>query len=271
MPVAVREARDEKNDGLNANKESMHVNAPCCIGTSGWVYPHWRGVFYPPALPQSRWHHHYAKHFDTVEINYSFYRLPSPEAFDRWREQAPSGFVYAVKANRFITHVKRLKDAAEPLERFLTCARRLGDKLGPVLWQLPPRWRANPERLEAFTALLPADLTHVFEFRDARWFIQPVRDILERFGLTFCVFDMRGLSCPAWVTSDVVYLRFHGAEAVYGGRYGHDGLQPWADRIREWLAEGRTVYAYFNNDAFGNAVDDAQTLQTLIADGVFPP
>lgn len=240
------------------------MNPHCRIGTSGWVYPHWRGVFYPPDLPQSRWYVHYAGEFDTVEINYSFYRLPSEAAFDRWREQAPEGFIYAVKANRYITHIKRLKEAAEPLERFLARARRLGDKLGPILWQLPPNWRANPERLEAFAGLLPPDLTHAFEFRDPRWFIEPVRRILERHGLAFCIFHMPGLPCPTWVTGEVVYLRFHGSGTAYGGRYGRDGLRPWAARILEWLREGREVYAYFNNDAFGFAVKDAQELRGLL-------
>ena len=240
------------------------MNSRCRIGTSGWVYAHWRDVFCPPDLPQSRWYGHYVRHFGTVEINYSFYRLPSEEAFDRWREQAPEGFAYAVKANRHLTHVKRLKEAAESLERFLSRARRLGDKLGPILWQLPPRWRANPARLETLAALLPADLTHAFEFRDPSWFVQPVREILERLDLTFCIFDMPDLPCPVWVTSQVVYLRFHGSGVVYGGRYGRERLQPWADRIRRWLAEGRTVYAYFNNDAFGHAVEDAQAQRDLL-------
>jgi uncharacterized protein YecE (DUF72 family) len=244
----------------------MTMNPRCYIGASGWVYDHWRGVFYPPSLPQSNWYAHYAKHFDTVEINYSFYRLPSQKAFDDWRAQAPPGFVYAVKANRYLTHLKRLKDAAEPLERFLSRARRLGDKLGPILWQLPPKWRADPARLEAFAALLPTDLIHTFEFRDPRWFVPPVREILGRYGLSFCIFDMSGLACPAWVTGEAVYLRFHGSEAVYGGRYGQERLQPWADRIRGWLAECRAVYAYFNNDAFGFAIDDAGTLRGLLGE-----
>jgi uncharacterized protein YecE (DUF72 family) len=234
------------------------------IGTSGWVYDHWRGVFYPEDLPQADWYAHYAKHLHTVEINYSFYRLPSEEAFDRWREQAPPGFVYAVKANRYLTHVKRLKDAAEPLERFLSRARRLGDTLGPILWQLPPRWRADPERLEAFAALLPRDLLHAFEFRDPRWFVEPVQEILKCYKLSFCIFDMPGLDCPTWITGDAVYLRFHGSGAVYGGKYGRERLRPWAERIRTWLGEGRTVYAYFNNDAFGYALEDAQTLGDLL-------
>jgi uncharacterized protein YecE (DUF72 family) len=236
------------------------------IGTSGWVYPHWRDVFYPPGLAQSRWYAHYARVFDTVEINYAFYRLPSEAAFDHWQEQAPEGFVYAVKANRYITHLKRLKDVGEPLARFLTRAQRLGDKLGPILWQLPPRWRANPERLEAFAALLPPELIHAFEFRDPRWFVEPIRDILEQHGLAFCIFDMPGLACPTWVTGDVVYLRFHGSETVYGGRYGREALRPWADRIQAWLHEGRTLYAYFNNDAFGFAVEDARALKQLITE-----
>jgi uncharacterized protein YecE (DUF72 family) len=240
------------------------MNARCRIGTSGWAYAHWRDVFYPPDLPQSGWYGHYVRHFQTVEINYSFYRLPSEEAFDRWQEQAPEGFAYALKANRYLTHVKRLKEAAEPLERFLSRARRLGDKLGPTLWQLPPRWRANPARLGTFAALLPTDLTHAFEFRDPRWFVQPVREVLERFNLGFCIFDMPDLPCPIWVTSQVVYLRFHGSVVTYGGRYGQERLQPWADRIRRWLAEGCTVYACFNNDAFGHAVEDARTLRCLL-------
>ncbi len=241
------------------------VGRRCYIGTSGWVYRHWREVFYPPDLPQSRWYAHYARHFDTVEINYSFYRLPSETAFDRWQAQAPPGFIYALKANRYLTHVKRLKNAAEALERFLTRARRLKDALGPILWQLPPKWRVDPARLETFAAGLPLDLIHAFEFRDPRWFVPSVREILVRFGLSFCIFDMPDLPCPSWVTSDVVYLRFHGAGMVYAGRYGQAGLLVWVDRVRQWLVEGRTVYAYFNNDAFGHAVEDARTLRDLVA------
>lgn len=238
----------------------------CRIGTSGWVYPHWRGILYPPGLPQSGWYARYAEAFDTVEINYSFYRLPSEETFDRWREQAPEGFLYAVKASRYITHVKRLKGVEEPLARFLTRARRLGDHLGPILWQLPPNWNADPQRLERFAALLPADLVHAFEFRDPRWFIEPVRRTLERHNLAFCIFDMPGLPCPTWVTGAVVYLRFHGSSAIYGGWYGPDALRPWATPIRKWLDENYTVYVYFNNDACGYAVRDAQTLQHLIGE-----
>ena len=240
------------------------MNAHCYIGTSGWVYAHWRGVFYPPELPQARWYGHYSQHFETVEINYSFYRLPSEKTFDRWQAQAPAGFIYALKANRYLTHHKRLQDVTEPLERFLSRARRLGDKLGPMLWQLPPHWHADPARLESFAALLPADLVHAFEFRDPSWFTPAIREVLGRFGLGFCIFDMPGLACPLWVTGDIVYLRFHGSGQLYAGGYGAEGLRPWAERIQSWLVEGRSVYVYFNNDAHGQAVQDAQTLRNLL-------
>ena len=234
------------------------------IGTSGWVYPHWRGVFYPPRLAQARWFGHYAGHFDTVEINNTFYRLPSEQVFDRWREQAPQGFTYAVKASRYITHLRRLKDCAEPLERFLGRARRLGDRLGPILYQLPPRWRANPQRLAAFAALLPTDLCHVFEFRDPRWFVDPVRDVLTQHNLSFCIFDLPDVRCPRWVTGPIVYIRFHGSGTLYAGRYSREELATWAETIRQFLSAGHDVYVYFNNDAFAHAVINARELREFL-------
>jgi uncharacterized protein YecE (DUF72 family) len=236
------------------------------IGTSGWVYRHWQGIFYPQDLRQPNWYQYYASHFDTVEINYSFYRLPSKKAFEKWRQQAPKGFVYAVKANRYLTHMKRLKDVADPLERFLSHASLLEDKLGPILWQLPPKWQADPARLKTFAKLLPDTMIHAFEFRDPGWFIQPVRKILEQFGLTHCIFDMRNLRCPEWITSPTIYLRFHGSQYVYGGRYGREGLKPWADRVNRWLADGHMIYAYFNNDVLGYAIEDARTLRSLLTE-----
>jgi uncharacterized protein YecE (DUF72 family) len=236
----------------------------CRIGTSGWVYEHWEGRFYPQGLSQDEWLGFYQDHFETVEINNSFYRLPSESAFDQWCERAREGFRYALKANRYITHMKKLKDPADPVALFLKRARRLKEHLGPVLWQLPPRWHANPDRLEAFAQVLPDDLTHVFEFRDPDWFQDPIREILERHGLSFCIFSMTGLDCPKWVTSNVVYLRFHGIDGQYQGKYGEQQLAPWAERIRDWLLEGREVFAYFNNDAQGCAITDAQQLMELL-------
>ena len=249
------------------------------VGTSGWVYRHWaNGVFYPAGLPTSRWFAHYASVFDTVEINNTFYRLPSEAAFDRWREQAPPGFVYAVKANRYLTHFRRLADCAEPLERFLERALRLGSALGPILYQLPPRWKANPDRLEEFATLLAGmdqarGLQHVFEFRDPRWFVEPVRDVLVRHRLSFCIYHLPEVPCPPWVTGPIVYLRFHGAGVRYGGRYSGEDLATWAGLVRDLGAgtkpgtgdaAGRPLYVYFNNDADGHAVANALELRALL-------
>ena len=249
---------------MQGRYDLSRMNALLWVGTSGWIYPHWAGRFYPSGLPQAQWFAHYARTFRTVEINYSFYRLPSEGSFDRWREQAPPGFRYAVKANRYLTHLKRLRETGESLERFLSRARRLEHASGPILWQLPPHWRANPQRLADFAAAPPHDMVHAFEFRDPSWFNEAVRKILSENGLSFCIYHMPGLECPLWVTGPVIYLRFHGSGEVYGGRYGPQGLRHWARQIKRWLEAGHTVYAYFNNDAFGYAVEDARTLLELL-------
>lgn len=233
------------------------------VGTSGWAYRDWQGTFYPPGLHQSAWFAHYAGVFDTVEVNYTFYHLPSQTTVERWRSQAPEGFIYALKGSQQITHRLRLSDVDEPLDRFLTRAGSLGDRLGPILWQLPPRWSADAARLEAFAAKLPRDLVHAFEFRDPSWLTTEIRRILEERGLTFCIFDMPGRTCPKWVTADVIYLRFHGHGQRYAGRYGREALEPWADQIRRWVKRGHLVYAYFNNTARGHAVEDARELHRL--------
>ena len=238
--------------------------ATCRIGTSGWNYAHWRGVLYPPGLSATHWLEHYVREFSTVEVNYSFYRLPDEGTFDHWRDQAPQGFIFAVKANRYLTHVKRLKDCAEPLGRFLERARRLETHLGPILYQLPPRWKADPARLAAFGDLLPRDLVHVFEFRDDRWFTEPVRRVLEERALAFCIHDMAGMRCPDWVTAPTVYFRFHGAVRAYAGCYSRQRLGRIAQTIRDQLDRGRDVFAYFNNDAEGHAVRNARQLVRLV-------
>src|SRR4051812_2044527 len=173
------------------------------IGCSGWNYRHWRERFYPRGLPQKHWFAFYAEHFDTVEINNSFYRLPKTETFDTWREQAPPGFCYAVKANRFLTQAKKLKDCAEPLERMMAPFRHLGSRLGPILYQLPPRFRINLDRLEQFLMLAPRNVTNVFEFRDSSWHDDAVLELLDRYGPGFCAHDMPGLETPRWAAGPV--------------------------------------------------------------------
>jgi uncharacterized protein YecE (DUF72 family) len=237
------------------------------IGTSGWVYPHWRGIFYPEGLPTRSWFAFYAQHFDTVEINNTFYRLPRPEAFLAWRDQAPAGFVYAIKASRFLTHVKRLKDPEAPLDNLLSRARGLGPRLGPILYQLPPRWLCNLERLRGFLRALPSDLQHVLEFRDPSWCNEEVRALLTQAGAGFCIHDMPGHAWPDWVTGRVAYFRFHGpAEARYAGCYSPAFLRRTAERIRALQRKGHQVYAYFNNDWQGHAVRNAGQLRRLLAD-----
>lgn len=235
------------------------------VGTSGWVYSHWKGNFYPDDLPQDRWFEHYAERFDTVEINNTFYHLPPDKDFDSWSEQAPPNFLYAVKGSRYITHMKKLKNPEDAVGKFVSGARRLKKHLGPILWQLPPNWHANPDRLERFARRIPDDLAHAFEFRDPDWFNEEVKAVLQERGHNFVIFALPELECPHWVTADPVYLRFHGSLEKYVGRYGEDGLKPWMERIQAWREEGYDVVAYFNNDEKANAVKDAHTLLDLLS------
>lgn len=234
------------------------------IGCSGWNYKHWHGLFYPDGLPQKRWFEHYAATFDTVEINNSFYRLPKAETFDKWREQAPDGFCYAVKANRFLTQAKKLKDCAEPLQRMMTPFRHLGDRLGPILFQLPPGFRINLERLDEFLTLAPKDVVNVFEFREKSWLTEEMLALLDRHGASFCVHDMPGSATPRWVAGPIAYVRFHGGEGKYWGRYSDERLLEWTDWIVEQAKDGRSVWCYFNNDIEAHAIHDALTLRSMV-------
>jgi uncharacterized protein YecE (DUF72 family) len=203
--------------------------------------------------------------FDTVEVNNSFYRLPSEETFRSWADQVPPGFRFAVKASRYLTHMKKLKDPEQPLANVLGRARELGDRLGPVLYQLPPGWHVDLGRLRHFLSLLPGDLTHVIEFRDPTWYTAEVRSALEEFGVGFCVHDLRGEPTPDRVTSSVAYVRFHGPTArAYAGRYSKAQMQAWAKRIETLRRAGYGVYAYFNNDDAGHAVANARELRSLL-------
>jgi uncharacterized protein YecE (DUF72 family) len=233
------------------------------IGTSGWVYTHWRRVFYPMDLPQRDWFSFYARSFDTVEINNSFYRLPSPGTFEAWRQQAPAGFLYAVKASRYLTHLKKLKEPEAPLARFFEHAGCLEETLGPVLYQLPPNWRANLPRFEHFLSVLPASTGHVIEFRDQSWLTEEVFHLMERYGVAHCIHDMHPLQVPCRVTAHTVYLRFHG-DMEHRGDYSSAALATWAERIERWRRGGHDVFAYFNNDVFGYAIKNALALKGMV-------
>jgi uncharacterized protein YecE (DUF72 family) len=234
------------------------------IGCSGWQYRHWRGAFYPHDLPQARWLEYYVRQFDTVEINNSFYRLPEGTTFASWRQRAPSRFLFAVKASRYLTHMRKLKDPREPLELFLDRAAHLGPRLGPLLYQLPPGWKRDAARLGTFVDALPRRHLHAIEFRDPSWYADDVLRLLERRHVTLCLHDMTGSASGRRRVGGFVYVRFHGSGAKYGGGYAGQELREWAGWLRGEREAGRRVFAYFNNDVGGHAPRDATTLRELI-------
>jgi len=234
------------------------------IGCSGWQYRHWRGDFYPADLPQAKWLEFYAARFDTVELNNSFYRLPEAASFTAWRRRVPGLFLFAVKASRYLTHMKKLKDPAAPLQRLFSRAVHLKKALGPVLYQLPPRWGPDLDRLRRFLEALPRRHHHAIEFRDPTWYSDEVFAMLERHRVALCLHDMPGSATARVAVGPFVYVRFHGTTR-YGGRYPNEHLQEWA----EWLAAqadgGKSVFAYFNNDVGGHAPRDAARLRDALS------
>ncbi|HTS94981.1 MAG TPA: DUF72 domain-containing protein [Streptosporangiaceae bacterium] len=240
---------------------------PVLVGTSGWQYRDWRGVLYPPGLAQRRWLEYYAGQYVTVENNGSFYRLPGSQTFADWRARTPGDFVMAVKASRYLTHVRRLRDPAEPVGRLLRAASGLGDRLGPVLLQLPPNLPADPESLDgclrAFGAW-PGGVRVAVEFRHESWWTGPVRELLARHQAALCWADRLGRPLgPLWRTADWGYLRLHEGAAQPPPRYGERALRSWAERIAGTWPPGADVFAFFNNDPGGAAVYDAAAFAAL--------
>jgi uncharacterized protein YecE (DUF72 family) len=234
------------------------------VGTSGFSYSHWgKGVFYPQDIPQSRWFEYYGQHFDTVELNVSFYRLPKKETFAGWRKRAGKDFVFAVKGSRYITHVKKLKDCQEPVKRFFKNAEGIKNGKDIVLWQLPPRLKANPKRLTEFLKLLPGEWRHAFEFRDESWLDKEIDKILGKDNIAVVFQDHSQWPMTEKVTADFVYLRLHGKKHLYSSCYTEKELKSWAKKIGGWQKRGIDCYTYFNNDALGYAVENAQTLKKL--------
>ena len=236
------------------------------IGTSGWNYDHWSGVFYPKGLASTEWLKYYDKYFSTVELNYSFYRLPDRENFEEWRSETSGGFTFAVKASRYLTHRKKLKDPEEPLSRIIGNARGLGEKLGPILYQLPPRWKVNIDRLREFLALLPTDVRHVMEFRDESWLVDEVFDLLREHSVGLCIMSAPGLPRIMKVTAPFVYIRMHSGGEDTEGNYEEPQLEWWAEQVTNFLKD-IDVYVYFNNDYKGFAVKNALRLKELVEGG----
>jgi uncharacterized protein YecE (DUF72 family) len=234
------------------------------VGTSGYVYNHWKRLFYPRGLPASRWLDYYARVFTTCEINATFYRLPSPEAVDGWRRGTPAGFRFAAKGSRYLTHMKRLLEPEPGLERYFERISRLGPKLSVVLWQLPPQMvRPDAPRLRNFLRALPRKkLRHAFEFRSGDWHTSEICDLLDEFGAALCEHDLVSRPPPR-VTGGFRYLRFHGTTGKYSGRYGSRALGPVARSLREFEGDS---FVYFNNDLGGHALHDALDLKTLLGE-----
>ncbi len=235
------------------------------IGCSGFSYKHWKDTFYPADLPERKWLEYYSRVFSTVELNVTFYHLPSQSAFRSWQRGTPPEFVFAVKGSRFITHVKRLLDPQEPLIKFFEGASLLGNKLAVVLWQFPPAFKLNLERFSSFLALLGKfPCRHTFEFRHESWIVPPIIDLCRQNNAALCMADSPPYLDELPVTADFVYLRRHGQQARYAGRYSKIQLAGDAERIRKYQAEGRDVFIYFNNDAHGYAPKNAKELIEML-------
>jgi uncharacterized protein YecE (DUF72 family) len=235
------------------------------VGTSGWSYGHWKGPFYPEHTPNAKMLSFYVQQFGAVEINSSFYHLPPRKTFENWRDRSPDNFIFAVKASRFITHVKRLTDSAEAVDRFFDRACGLGEKIGPVLFQLPPGLKMDPEKLRTFLLLLRTDRRYSFEFRNHEWFHPEIYSLLSEFGAAFCIYELNASISPLQITADFVYLRLHGPEGKYAGRYSMEQLRAWHERCEQWAGQSKEVFCYFDNDQNGYAALNALELQRLVS------
>lgn len=236
------------------------------VGTSGWAYRHWLGRLYPRRLPPARALAHYACRFPAVEVNSTYYRLPEARSFDAWRDATPPGFRFAVKAPGSVTHDKRLVGVEAETAEFVERCRRLGDRLGVVLVQLPPGFRADLRLLARFLDLVPGGVRVAVELRHASWFERDVRDLLASRGAAFVVHDYGRRGSPLWVTSGVAYLRLHGPSGRYRGAYDAEALLAWAEQVKAWVAGGVEAYVFFNNDERGKSVRDALALRALLGD-----
>ena len=243
---------------------SKRAASEVLIGTSGWHYKHWIGSFYPPKTPASNMLAFYVDQFDTVELNNSFYRLPTKSALESWRDSTPENFVFAAKGSRFLTHMKKLKDPETGLARFFDCIDILGAKLGPILFQLPPNWPVDLERLERFLDVLPSSHRYAFKFRNSSWDCQAVYRTLRRHNVAYCMFHLAGFQSPLEITADFSYIRLHGPGGKYQGSYTKQQLESWSRRIRSWQRTLNPLFVYFDNDDSGFAAHNALTLKQLI-------
>jgi len=234
------------------------------VGTSGWSYDHWKEIFYPAGLASAKRLGHYSEHFNTVEVNATFYRLPRDTTFEKWRTGTPEDFVFALKASKLITHNRKLRGVKPDVSRFLAGAQILGGKLGPILFQLPPSLKKNVRKLSSFLKLLPKGCRFAVEFRNDTWSDDEVYDALRKSGAAYCIVSAPGLGSNVTATADFAYVRFHGSKKWYAHLYAREELKWWAGRLKRFLKEGMDVYAYFNNDFEGYAVRNALELKKML-------
>ncbi len=238
--------------------------AKAFIGTSGWQYPDFSERFYPPGLAKVDQLTYYADRFPSVEVNNTFYNLPKAKTVENWVSKVPELFVFAVKASRYITHMKNLLDPEETLPKFFERIANFGIHCGPVLFQLPPGWDLDLDRLRNFLTKLPDGYRYTFEFRNQSWMTQAVYDLLKQKNIAFCIYEINYRQSPIMTTADFVYIRLHGPGHAYADPYAPLELERWAVRIIQWLSEGRDVYCYFDNTLNGYAWNNAQSLLNLI-------
>ena len=234
------------------------------IGTSGWHYDHWKGPFYPSNLSSKKYLDYYIHVFSTVEINRTFYSLPKRKVFLEYAKKVPISFIFAVKASRFITHTKRLKDPKIPLRRLFSRIDVLKSHLGPILFQLPPHWKLNLERFHLFLKALPKGYRYAFEFRDSSWWVEEIYDLLKQYNAGFCIYELEGIITPSIATADFIYVRLHGPKGAYAGKYSLQSLKKWAHFFQQTANKGKDIYCYFDNDEAGYAAINAKTLNRLL-------
>lgn len=238
------------------------------IGTSGWIYGDWDGIFYPENLPSKDKLKYFSSHFKTAEINYSFYHLPRPKTYENWYNQTPQGFIFAVKASRFITHIKRLENVKDAWEGFLENALHLKEKLGPILFQFPPSFKADDENIKRLTGFLKLiSLTNIrfaFEYRNKSWCDEAIYNILKRFNIAWVIADSPKYPKAEAVTANFIYIRMHGSTTLFSSKYTYEEVKTLAQKIQTWLEKGFDVYVYFNNDFQGFAVQNAKELLELV-------
>ena len=244
-------------------KEKSLAQGNIHIGTSGWYYDHWIGRFYPENIKKQTLFQYYQQYFNTVELNNTFYRLPKKESTQKWAEQAGDSFIFSIKASRYITHIKKLKDPDLSCQRFFQAIEPLGEYQGPILFQLPPGWSCNRQRLEKFLQNLPPNYQYVFEFRNESWWNNEIYQILEDYQATFCIFDLSSRQTPIITTNRIVYIRLHGPQNAYQGCYSQKDLEKWYDKIKLWREKKKEIFCYFDNDQNAFAAHNAWQLKAM--------